>query len=295
MTPDAKSKRLPEIALVTPSLNGAEWLESSMQSVLNQNYSQLQYVVIDGGSDDGSVEIIRRYEDSLHAWASEPDQGPYSALNKGFAMTSGEIMGWLNSDDEHTPWCLDIVSEIFESLPQVDWITSQYPLSWGTSGKVIGCSFRRGFTRRGFYRGEHLGDGRSYMTGWIQQESTFWRRSLWNNAGGYLDEEFSLAADFELWARFFKHADLYAVAVPLAGFRQHSEQRTTLLGKSYVVEAVRALRMHGGRPYGILESKGQALIDRLPSVLKPMLRSRRPFNICAYDVLENSWRTELAY
>src|SRR3954464_13703841 len=97
-------RALPRISIVTPSFNQARFLPETIRSVLGQNYPDLEYVVIDGGSTDGSAEVIRRHEDRLAQWVSEKDAGQYDAINKGFARTSGEIMGWLNSDDLYTPW-----------------------------------------------------------------------------------------------------------------------------------------------------------------------------------------------
>src|SRR3954447_3859663 len=130
---------LPKISVVTPSFNQAEYLEETLRSVLDQEYTNLEYIVIDGGSTDGSVDIIRRYEDRLAYWVSEPDQGQYDALNKGFARTTGEIMAWLNSDDKYLDWTFSSVAEAMSKLPEIEWLTSQFQFFWDQKGRAMRC------------------------------------------------------------------------------------------------------------------------------------------------------------
>ena len=162
-------------------------MEETLCSVLDQGYPQLEYLVMDGGSTDASAEVLRRYGDRLAYWCSEPDGGQYDAINKGFARSTGEVMGWLNSDDKHTPWTLSIVAEIFETFPEIEWLTTQFPLRWDARGRAVRCSRRDGFSRAAYMAGENLPTGAWYAPGWLQQESTFWRRSLWERAGGKID------------------------------------------------------------------------------------------------------------
>ena len=108
--------KYPKISIVTPSFNQAEFLEQTICSVLNQNYPNLEYIIIDGGSTDGSVEIIKKYADKFTYWVSEKDNGQYDAINKGFSHTTGDIMGWINSSDIYYPWTLSMIAEIFEKI-----------------------------------------------------------------------------------------------------------------------------------------------------------------------------------
>jgi len=213
------------ITIVTPCLNDREFLPAALQSVLRQDYAELEYVVVDGGSTDGSVEVIREAEDKLAFWVSEPDSGQYAAVNKGFARSTGEIMAWLNSDDMYCHTALRTVAAIFAECPQVEWLTTSTKMNWTVDGGATDPQFTPGYTRRWFLSGEHNGLAGRYR-GVIQQESTFWRRSLWDRAGGRLDERYRLAGDFELWTRFWNHAVLYATSVPLGGFRCRPGQRS---------------------------------------------------------------------
>jgi glycosyltransferase involved in cell wall biosynthesis len=242
------SDRRPLISIVTPSLNQGQFLEEAMGSVLKQGYPRLEYVVVDGGSSDGSVEIIEKYQDHLVYWVSEADQGQYHAINKGFAHTSGEIMAWLNSDDKFMPSAFSIVADIFSSYPEVEWITTIHPLTWNIKGQAVAVDFTGGFHPQAFYKGSNLPAKGSFGRRWIQQESTFWRRSLWERAGGQLDPTFKLAADFELWARFFQHANLYGVSALLGGFRAHGNQKSMEFRQAYMAEAEMILRRYGQWP-----------------------------------------------
>jgi glycosyltransferase involved in cell wall biosynthesis len=238
------------ISIVTPSLNQAAFLEQALESVLGQRYPALEYVVLDGGSTDGSVQIIERHASQLAFWTSGPDGGHYAAVNRGFERTTGELMAWLNGDDQYLPWTFSVVAEVFTQFPEIEWVTTRWPLRWDTRGRAVRCAARAGYSRTGFFRGDYLpGEGRPV----IQQESTFWRRSLWERAGARLDTSFPLGGDFELWARFFKLTELYAIDTPLGGFRVHAAQRSARERDQYDGDVRRALVRHGGRLPGALE------------------------------------------
>lgn len=218
--------RPPLFSLVTPNYNTAEYIERTLESVLNQNYPNLQYVVIDGASTDGSQSIIQNYVDKLHHYISEPDNGHSDALNKGFNMVSGDIMGWINSDDILLPGSLNAIAEIFNKYPDVDWITGQ-PTVIDNDGAWRMYNLRK-WSRFRFLNGNYR---------WLQQESTFWRRSLWEKAGGEINPDVELAVDFDLWVRFFRHAELYTYQLPLGCFRFRDDQRSNLYRDRYEEEA----------------------------------------------------------
>lgn len=203
-----------KISIVTPSFNQASFLEETILSVIGQDYDDLEYIVVDGGSTDGSDEIIRQHSNRLHYWTSEKDDGHAHALSKGFARTSGEIMAWLNSDDKYLPWTFRVVSTIFAKFPNVNWLVG-FNAFWNQDGVMTHAKK----VRKNVYD-FLLGDFE-----WIQQESVFWRRSLWEAAGGRVSQDYRFMVDGELWSRFFLIDQPYHIDCILSGYRKHSTNR----------------------------------------------------------------------
>lgn len=210
--------KLPKISIVTPNFNGGKFLEQTIQSVLNQNYSNLEYIIIDGGSTDNSLEIIKKYQDKLAFWVSEPDNGLYDAIQKGFEKSTGKIMAWINSDDMYVNGSFSIVSEVFANYPQVHWLVGM-PSAYDESGRIIRIDGFKRWSKFDYYINDYQ---------WIQQESVFWHRSLWEQAGSKLNTNLKLAGDLELWTRFFRHQKLYAIDALLSGFRVRSSNQLSL-------------------------------------------------------------------
>jgi glycosyltransferase involved in cell wall biosynthesis len=223
----SRTDTLPRISVVTPSFNQGRFLEATIRSVLDQNYPNLEYIIMDGGSTDNSVEIIKKYQARLTYWQSQKDRGQNHAITEGFKHSTGEILAYLNSDDIHFPWTLDTVAQIFRQRTEVVWLTPQTTMVIDADGDPLTTNHAISHTRLRFYSGVTLGNffGES---GWIQQEGTFWKRSLWEAAGARMDEDAYRTGDFELWARFFQYANLSTTRIPLAAYRLHDSNKTQL-------------------------------------------------------------------
>jgi glycosyltransferase involved in cell wall biosynthesis len=238
----APARALPRISIVVPSFNQAAYLPATLDSLFSQAYPALEVLVIDGGSSDDSAAIIARYAarhpHALPYWTSEPDRGQSHAINKGFARSTGEVLSWLNSDDVLLPGALAAVGQVFAAHPHIAWLTGQpanlrgQPPALHRSPLPVGRV--RAFIRRGWYHGRGLG--------FIRQEGTFWRRALWEQAGGAVDEARHYSMDFDLWRRFAAHAPLVSLNVPLAAFREHAAQKTTDLDAYYREAGIAAPR-----------------------------------------------------
>lgn len=229
----------PKISIVTPSFNDVLYIEATILSVVDQGYPNLEYIVIDGGSTDGSLDIIRKYEEKISHWVSEPDQGMYHAIQKGFEKSTGEIMGWINSDDQHQPGSLFTIAQIFSDFQGVHWLQGT-PTVIDERGRIFTDPHRFDVDKFFFYQKRHA---RTHK--FIQQESTFWRRSLWIKAGQHISTQYKFAGDFELWIRFFQHERLYHVNAILGSFRQTSGTQASIDHLAeYVGETFSILHQH---------------------------------------------------
>jgi glycosyltransferase involved in cell wall biosynthesis len=207
----------PKLTVVTPSYNQAQFLEATLRSVIFQGYPNLEYLVIDGGSTDGSVDIIRRYEDRLAYWVSEPDGGHTNALIKGFSRASGDILCYLNSDDLFEPWTLREVAEFFTAHPEAETVYGD-GLWIDVGGRVLRSKKEHPFSRF-IYLCDH---------DFIPQPSMFWRRRLYERVGG-LDPAFRLAMDGDLFIRFADVARIHHVRRIWSRMRLYPEQRNQRL------------------------------------------------------------------
>lgn len=297
--PRIPSLNLPRISIITPSFNQGEYIGHCLRSIASQGYPDLEHIVIDGGSTDDSVEVIRRHEGGLAHWVSEKDDGQYDAINKGLTRSTGEVMAWLNADDVYMPWGLRLVGEIFAKFPEVEWLTTLHPFAIDMHGVAIKMGTAYGFDRTGFLQGNNLVGAGWPGTCFIQQESTFWRRSLWDRAGGRIDPRFRYAGDFDLWARFFKLTRLHGVDVPLGIYRRQPNQKTAAMG-GYLEEAKTSFTSHGGRiPQGGVQTRLQGwrlAARRNPGLRRHLIRAGQaePASIVTYNWGTQEWEMQEA-
>jgi hypothetical protein len=207
---------LPRISLVTPSFNQAPYLEATLESVVRQEYPDLEWIVMDGGSTDGSVEILRPYERHFAAWVSERDAGQADALRRGFARATGDILGWLNSDDVLMPGALRRVGEFFAAHPACQFLT-------GDSVFIDAGGTRQVWEVRGgaysFRELLHYCDGI-----YLPQPSVFFTRAAYDRAGG-VDATLEYAMDFDLWLRIRAEHELFHVPEHLSQMRVHAHAK----------------------------------------------------------------------
>lgn len=206
----------PSIRLVTPSYNQAAFVRATVDSILDQRYPNLTYVVKDGGSTDGSIELLRDLGDTNVEILVGGDSGQADAINLGFERTTEDVMGWLNSDDLLLPGALERVARVFRDRPDVDVVYGHRVLI-DRRDREIGR----------WVLPAHDGEILSWAD-YIPQETMFWRRSLWDRAGAGLDDTFRFALDWELILRF-RAAGATFLRIPdyLGAFRVHSAQKTS--------------------------------------------------------------------
>ncbi|MEQ8361382.1 MAG: glycosyltransferase family 2 protein [Cyclobacteriaceae bacterium] len=217
----ANGKPWPKISIVTPSYNQGQYIEETIRSVIMQGYPNLEYIVVDGGSTDSSVEIIQKYQNDIFYWVSEKDNGQTHAINKGFEKATGDILAYINSDDLYMPYSFRLVAELFIQH-KLNWLTG---IQSRLVDKNVIAPKRNAiklFSRDLFRTGYHVGS----LFGWNQQCSTFWSSNLFNKVGRKFDESFNHAMDIDMWIRMSSHAELVSVEAMLALMRLHADQKS---------------------------------------------------------------------
>lgn len=228
--------RPPRISIVTPSFNQGRFLEKTMLSVLNQGYPNLEYIVIDGGSSDNSIDIIRKYERYLAYWVSEPDGGQSSAINKGFSRATGDIYSWLNSDDYLCPGALATIARMYGSHSGV--------------GAYVGAGDYVDVKGRVLLSKMPVEVSLESLYDWLEifhfmQPSCFFTREAWISSGG-LDETVHVAMDVDLWLKIARHFSFARTDTTLSCSLVHHAAKTASHRYFSEIDTAFVIMRHGG-------------------------------------------------
>ncbi len=235
---------LPLVSIITPSFNQAQYLEATIQSVFGQDYPRIEYIIVDGGSTDGSVDVIKKYEGRLAGWVSEQDKGQTDAINKGFNRANGEILAWLNSDDTYNPGAVSAAVKFLMDNPEIamvyadcDFINEQ----GGVIGKFNSAQTDHHRLREGYVH--------------IPQQTMFFRAKYWKELGP-LDPSFYFAMDYDLWTRISARAPIkYLRGQTWANFRIHNFGKTSSADDRCWPEMLRVHYRDGGGFFSVIVAK----------------------------------------
>ncbi|QIP16689.1 glycosyltransferase [Spirosoma aureum] len=232
--------KLPKVSIITPSYNQGRFIEATIQSVLNQTYPNIEYIIIDGGSTDQTMSVVERYRSQIDIVIHEKDRGQSDAINKGFKLATGELVGWLNSDDILYPECVAEIVRLYEQHP--DGSIYYIPLQNGidAAGRVHNLAHREIPDKQYLLNEDYS----------IIQPSSFYNRNSVIKAG-YVDDRIHYCMDLDLWLRLLDWGPIYysKVNVPLSGFRNWELSKTTTGTDKFLKEIEKTLLKHGASAY----------------------------------------------
>ena len=245
----------PLVSIITPSFNQARYIEATIRSVLTQDYPNIEYIIVDGGSTDETVEIIKKYaldsgsllpESQKHNiawWVSEQDKGQTDAINKGFGRAKGQILAWLNSDDTYKPGAISAAVKYLQEHPEVGMVYGDCNFI-NEAGRVIGKF------------GAAQTDQRLLRQGYahIPQQTMFFRADLWKQVGP-LDQSFYFAMDYDLWTRLSARTSLKYIPQTWANFRLHTTGKTIAADDRCWPEMIRVHYRDGGSFFSVIVAK----------------------------------------
>lgn len=241
-------KELPKISIVVPSFNQGEYIEETLVSIIEQGHANKEIIVIDGGSTDNTVDIIRKYESAISYWCSEPDEGQSHAINKGLEVASGDILCWLNSDDLFEPGSLTVVADNLENC-ELGWVTGSVRLIKSDSS-IIAIREPRDVSLNTFLE---------YKLHWLAQPSTFWTRELMDKVGT-IDSKLHYIMDLDLFYRFFEITPPKTTRAVLSCFRVHADAKTSSSPSAVDQEYARWLKQ-----LVLSDREGDAILDKVLS------------------------------
>jgi len=274
----------PLVSIITPSFNQARYIEATIQSVLAQDYPRIEYIIVDGGSTDGTVDIIKKYSHHLESdsllsesqkqssgihkhsiawWVSEQDKGQTDAINKGFARTNGEILAWINSDDTYEPGAVSAAVKYLQEHPDVGLVYGDCNFI-NEEGRVIG-KFASAQTSYHLLR-------QGYVH--IPQQTMFLRADLWKQVGP-LDPSFYFAMDYDLWTRISARAGLKYIPRMWANFRLHTSGKTIIADDRCWPEMIHVHYRDGGSFFSVIVAKYY-----IRKLIAPILNWRRRRMLC---------------
>jgi glycosyltransferase involved in cell wall biosynthesis len=214
----------PKISIVTPSYNQSQFLERTILSVLNQNYPNLEYIIIDGGSTDGSVDIIKKYEKYLAYWVSEPDKGQADAINKGFSKSTGDILAYINSDDTYVPGAFFKIVEAISDNPKADLVFGNIHFVDEYDNKFDELRFTKFDFSTLIYEGGNL-----------HQTGAFWTRKIYDAVKG-VNVKYKFCIDFDFFCRVAEAGNLKYIREYIANFRYHRKSKSSMIDYIGLVE-----------------------------------------------------------